>query len=182
MAGRGTHLLHLLTYRASRPVPGGGVRSRVGETVERYGGLLGRLADIPERGGEAGRSGTTFGGFVACRGHPESASVASLRLFTINRNAVHVRRDTHYGCRKRGFPATLPPCRAAVDHGRGAGPALRAPSRRGSAPGLPSHPIQRNATKPAFTPALTGLKSLKSLSHQSTQRSGSPHLRSARMP
>ena len=87
MAGRGTRLLNLLRYRASRPVHGRGVRSRVGETAERYGGLLGRLADIPERGGEAGRSGPTFDGLVACRGHPESASVASLRLFTINRKA-----------------------------------------------------------------------------------------------
>ena len=170
MAGRGTHLLHLLRYRASRPVPGGRVRSRVGETVERYGGLLGRLADIPECGGEAGRSGTTFDRLVACRGHPESASVASLRLFTIRQNAVHVRRNTHFGYRKRGFPAGRDPASrpAAVDHGRGAGPALRAPSRRGSAPGLPSHPVQRNATKPTSAPALTGPKSLKSLSHQST--------------
>ena len=103
MAGRGTHLLHLLTYQASRPVPGGGVRSRVGETVERYGGLLGRLADIPERGGEAGRSGTTFNGLVACRGHPESASVASLRLFT----SAGI-RTTGAGNAVPGDPASLP--------------------------------------------------------------------------
>ena len=179
MAGRGTHLLHLLRYRASRPVLGHGVRAGVGETVEGYGGLLGHLADTPDGGGEAGLSGPTFDGLVACRGHPESASVASLRLFTINRKAVHVRRNTRYGCRKRGFPpvATLPPCQAAVDHSRGAGPALRAPSRRGSAR------IQSSGTtKPASAPALAGPKSLKSLSHQSTQRSPSPQLRSARMP
>lgn len=146
MAGRGTHLLHLLRYRASRPVHGRGVRPRVGETAERYGGLLGRLAYIPERGGEAGRSGTTLDELVACRGHPESARVASLRLFTINPNAVHVRLNTHYGYRKRGFPACRDPASrpAAVDHGRGAGPALRALSRRGSAPGAPR--IQSSGT------------------------------------
>ena len=66
--------------------------------------------------------------------------------------------------------ATLPPWRAAADHGRGAGPALRAPSRRGSAPRLASHPVQRNATKPASAPALMSPKSLRSLPRQPSLR------------